>query len=135
MLFPQGPIVEAEGASSLSSGVDYQNLYLGLQNGALHRIDVSEEASDLPPQTAIVQKFPAFAPDFRVITVDGHEIAFGLTKSGVLLANERVLVRNCTSFVLTPAHLIFTTTQHLLKFVHLTGLDGKYTHLTMKVLN
>lgn len=128
MLLPQGPIVETEGASSLSSGVDYQGLYLELQNGTLHRIDVSDVASDLPPHTALMQKFPAFAPEFKVITIDGHEIAFGLTKSGVLFANERILVRNCTSFVVTPAHLIFTTTQHLLKFVHLTSLDGKNIH-------
>ncbi|KAJ4311796.1 putative elongator complex protein 1 [Neodidymelliopsis sp. IMI 364377] len=122
-LLPQGPIVEADSASSLSNGVDYQNLYVQLQNGALHQIDTNEAASDLPPQTTLVQKFPAFAPEAKVITVDGQDLAFGLTKSGVLFANERVLVRNCTSFVLTPAHLIFTTTQHLLKFVHLTGLD------------
>jgi elongator complex protein 1 len=53
-----------------------------------------------------------------------QSVAVGLTKSGVLYANEQMLVRNCTSFVITPAHLIFTTTQHLLKFVHLTSLDG-----------
>ena len=52
-------------------------------------------------------------------------MAFGLTRSGVLYANERMLVRNCTSFVVTPVHLVFTTTQHLLKFVHLTSLDGR----------
>jgi elongator complex protein 1 len=54
-----------------------------------------------------------------------------LTKSGVLYANERTLVRNCTSFVVTPAHLIFTTTQHLLKFVHLTSPDGTLICLFM----
>ncbi|EEP80749.1 conserved hypothetical protein [Uncinocarpus reesii 1704] len=31
---------------------------------------------------------------------------------------------NCTSFLITSAHLIFTTTQHLLKFVHITNVDG-----------
>jgi elongator complex protein 1 len=51
-------------------------------------------------------------------------MTFGLTKSGVLYANERMLVRNCTSFVASTAHLIFTTTQHLLKFVHLARVDG-----------
>jgi elongator complex protein 1 len=53
-------------------------------------------------------------------------LTFGLTKSGVLYANEKILVRNCTSFALTPAHLILTTTQHLLKFIHLVGIDGMY---------
>ena len=46
-------------------------------------------------------------------------IFFYLNEQGSLFANERCLVRNCTSFLMTPAHLIFTTSQHLLKFVHL----------------
>ena len=50
-----------------------------------------------------------------------HEqyIIFRLDEQGSLFANDRCLARGCTSFTLTPAHLIFTTTQ-LLKFVHLT---------------
>ncbi|KAI9714407.1 MAG: hypothetical protein M1820_000368 [Bogoriella megaspora] len=32
---------------------------------------------------------------------------------------ESLLARNCTSFLLTETHLIFTTSQHFLKFVHL----------------
>ena len=47
-------------------------------------------------------------------------ILFSLAENGSLFANERRLARNCTSFLVTPAHLIFTTSQHLLKFVHLT---------------
>jgi len=44
---------------------------------------------------------------------------FSLSENGSLFANETRLVRNCTSFLVTPAHLIFTTSQHLLKFVHM----------------
>ena len=72
MLLPLGPLIENDGISSLASGVDYQNLYVQLQNGAIHRVDTSEAASDLPPQTALAQKFPAFAPDFKVANVDGQ---------------------------------------------------------------
>ena len=63
-------------------------------------------------------------------TVDGSDpgegpIFFRLDGNGCLYANERCLVRNCTSFLVTPAHLIFTISQHLLKFVHLEGgVDG-----------
>lgn len=58
---------------------------------------------------------------------DIHQhILFSLTRSGALYANKRLLAKNCTSFILTAAHLIFTTTQHLLKFVHLTTVDGMY---------
>lgn len=70
MLLPQGPIVEAESVSSLTTDVDYQSLYLQLQNGSLHRIDTNEAASDLPPQTSLTQKFLAFAPEAKVVTVD-----------------------------------------------------------------
>ncbi|KAK8039223.1 iki3 [Apiospora rasikravindrae] len=53
---------------------------------------------------------------------------YGLTRNGHLYANgsvgrSRLLVKNCTSFLVTPDHLIFTTTNHLLKFVHLTEID------------
>lgn len=44
---------------------------------------------------------------------------FSLSENGSLFANETRLVRNCTSFLVTPVHLIFTTSQHLLKFVHM----------------
>ncbi|KAK8077427.1 IKI3 family protein [Apiospora saccharicola] len=54
---------------------------------------------------------------------------YGLTRNGHLYANgsagkSRLLVKNCTSFLVTPDHLIFTTTNHLLKFVHLTEIEG-----------
>ncbi|KAL6714895.1 putative elongator complex protein 1 [Lecanora helva] len=51
-----------------------------------------------------------------------EEITFSLSENGSLFANERRLARNCTSFLVTPAHLILTTSQHLLKFVHLPCL-------------
>ncbi len=65
--------------------------------------------------------------------INGHEdlpepstfIVFGLSTSGSLYANGRLLTKNCTSFVVTAAHLIFTTTQHLLKFVHIADVEGR----------
>ena len=47
-----------------------------------------------------------------------HKVS--LTPKGTLYINGTLLARECTSYILTDAHLIFTTTQHLLKFVHLT---------------
>lgn len=55
------------------------------------------------------------------------DVIFSLAENGSLFANERRLARKCTSFLATPAHLIFTTSQHLLKFVHLTGdIEGEF---------
>ncbi|MCJ1283838.1 hypothetical protein MMC26_003169 [Xylographa opegraphella] len=57
-------------------------------------------------------------------TDDGSlTIAFGLTPNGSLYANSRRLAKDCTSFLVTPAHLIFTTTQNLLKFVHMVQVE------------
>lgn len=66
-------------------------------------------------------KFPAALPYVDIAVVGEEHVAFGLSRTGTLYANSRVLVKNCTSFVLTPAHLIFTTTTHLIKFVHITS--------------
>lgn len=48
---------------------------------------------------------------------------FSLSSNGRLFAEKRLLASNCTSFLVTPAHLIFTTTQHLLKFVHMADVE------------
>lgn len=57
---------------------------------------------------------------------DDGLIFFGLFDSGLLSANGIVLARNCTSFLVTPDHLIFTTGQHLLKFVHMAAVEGMF---------
>lgn len=56
---------------------------------------------------------------------DGNPVAFGLSRNGHLYADKRLLVKNCTSYLVTPDHLIFTTTNHLLKFIHRTEVEGK----------
>ncbi|KAL8822745.1 MAG: hypothetical protein Q9191_006525 [Dirinaria sp. TL-2023a] len=68
----------------------------------------------------------------KTIWINGKEVAgsskstFSLSSAGRLSAktpNEVVeLVRNCTSFLVTPAHLILTTSQSILKFVHLEDM-------------
>lgn len=58
---------------------------------------------------------------------------FSLAENGSLFANGRCLARQCTSFLVTPAHLIFTTSQHLLKFVHLGNEDSGMWSATVLV--
>ena len=53
------------------------------------------------------------------------QIFFYLTENGSLFADNRCLAKNCTSFLVTPAHLIFTISQHLLKFVHMGSEAGR----------
>lgn len=69
-------------------------------------------------------RLPAYLPWSEVVDLAGNVIAFGLSRNGHLYANSRLLLKNCTSFLITHAHLIVTTTNHLVKFIHLTDVDG-----------
>lgn len=73
--------------------------------------------------------FPLFLPWVEIASIGPRRIAFGLSNNGHLYANSRLLLKNCTSFLLTPAHVIFTTTNHLLKFIHITNVEGKLCSL------
>ncbi|EXJ58709.1 hypothetical protein A1O7_06138 [Cladophialophora yegresii CBS 114405] len=48
-----------------------------------------------------------------------HKVS--LEPKGGLYIDDTLLTREVTSYVLTSAHLVFTTSSHLLKFVHLTN--------------
>ncbi|KAI1132148.1 elongator complex protein [Nemania abortiva] len=63
-------------------------------------------------------------PWSEILDLAGNIIAIGLSRNGHLYANTRLLLKNCTSFLITPAHLIITTTNHLLKFIHLADVDS-----------
>ena len=57
------------------------------------------------------------------------QVTFALTRRGLLYADDICLARDCTSFVATVAHLIFTTSQHLIKFVHMGKANGRSSFL------
>ncbi|KAI1083926.1 IkappaB kinase complex, IKAP component [Whalleya microplaca] len=69
-------------------------------------------------------RLPTQLPWSEVIDLAGNVIAVGLSRNGHLYANSRLLLKNCTSFLVTPAHIIVTTTNHLVKFIHLTDVDS-----------
>ncbi|KAL2867913.1 Elongator subunit IKI3 [Aspergillus lucknowensis] len=54
---------------------------------------------------------------------DDEAVLISLSRTGSLYANMTLLAKNCTSFLLTPSHVIFTTSLHLLKFVHLVRAE------------
>jgi elongator complex protein 1 len=70
-------------------------------------------------------RFPVPCPLFEVVEVREYAVAFGLSRNSHLYANSRLLVKNCTSYLVTPSHLIYTTNNHLIKFVHLSDPTGK----------
>lgn len=58
-------------------------------------------------------------PSLTLQAVYAGDMLVRMDEKSALYANERCLVKNCTSFLVSPNHLIFTTSQNLLKFVHL----------------
>ncbi|THW99856.1 IkappaB kinase complex, IKAP component [Aureobasidium pullulans] len=110
------------GAGSLFSAMDLSNACFEDSHGGVY--EVTAAAS-----TSLLAKLPVHCPWTEVWKDDETIIVFGLSAGGTLFgyrksseddkAQECLQIRNCTSFLTTPAHLIFTTTQHLLKFVHL----------------
>lgn len=89
------------------------------RSGKLFRLSQKDDA--LGP---MVVRFPLQLPWVETFEIGGEFIAFGLSRSGHLYANSQLLVKNCTSFLVTCDHLIFTTSNHLLKFVHLGRPEG-----------
>jgi elongator complex protein 1 len=112
----------SSGASSLFSAVDFSSTCFEDGNGGVYELGASASAS-------MLAKLPVHCPWTEVWRDDETTIVFGLSAGGTLFgyrkspddekAHECLQIRNCTSFLTTPAHLIFSTTQHLLKFVHL----------------
>jgi elongator complex protein 1 len=70
-------------------------------------------------------RFPTHLPWWEITFIQGRALACGLARNGTLYANSRMLSKNCTSFLVTPSHLVFTTNNHFVKFVHLSHADGK----------
>nr|XP_036585890.1 Elongator complex protein 1 [Colletotrichum truncatum]KAF6796081.1 Elongator complex protein 1 [Colletotrichum truncatum] len=83
------------------------------RSGKLYRL-VSKQAPEL-----LATQLSTQLPWCEVRDINGRTVALGMTRNGHLYANSRQLAKNCTSFVVTPAHIIFTTNNHFLKFVHL----------------
>ncbi|KAF6816844.1 elongator complex protein (IKI3 family protein) [Colletotrichum sojae] len=83
------------------------------RSGKLYRLLGKEGPSLLGTQLS------AQLPWCEVQDVNGQTVAVGMTRNGHLYANSKQLAKNCTSFAVTPAHIIFTSNNHFLKFVHL----------------
>lgn len=98
---------------------DLGDAYFQTKSGKTVRLS-SQDSSLVPLTTG----FPLQLPWVETVQIEDDIVAFGLSRSGHLYANSRQLVKNCTSFLVTCDHLVFTTSNHFLKFVHLGRPEG-----------
>lgn len=87
--------------------------------------DHSGRLFDLTSNQVIASGFASFLPHFEALQVQETLFCLGQSRNGHLYCGSKLLAKNCTSFVATSTHLILTTTNHFLKFVHLTDGYGK----------
>ncbi|ROT43726.1 IKI3 family protein [Sodiomyces alkalinus F11] len=108
-------IDRSEPISSISS-------YCGLPDIGAYAQDRSGKLYNLSGQQGLMPlglRLPVQLPWCQLVAVGDNTVAVGMARNGRLYADSRLIAKNCTSFVVTDAHIIFTTTNHFLKFVHL----------------
>ena len=121
----QGPVLtDISSIAAISSFLHDCTTHTFLQGRHGELASIDQDDDNLAHAIAATSS-PNYLPWLEIVPHNDRYIAFGLTPHGHLYANSRQLVKNCTSFVVTPAHLIFTTTTHMLKFVHITDVNGR----------
>ncbi|KAF7186676.1 Elongator complex protein 1 [Pseudocercospora fuligena] len=91
---------------------NHQRLLLENNKGVIHDLKTKE----------LLGTLPIACPDLEVWQTEDITIVFGLTATGMLHVKsdiQALKVSGCTSFAVTATHLIYTTSSHLIKFVHL----------------
>ncbi|CCH62948.1 hypothetical protein TBLA_0I02920 [Henningerozyma blattae CBS 6284] len=122
----------------LKTSFDYNFFVYETRDGSIMQLD-------LEGQFTPITKFPQLVRDFRVIRVDNQHstleyeddvlnkwnsqhpelVAFGITNTGKLFANDVQLTNAVTSLEVTNSFLLFTTVQNNLQFVHLNSTQFK----------
>ena len=108
-----------------SAGSHYLNNDLDMVNGS-DIGDIATTSRSLAKAAAFrLQKVGAINLDVSAPNEETgyQELLISLTRQGNLYVSGRRLATSCTSFMLTTNHLLFTTSQHFLKFVHLVDVS------------
>ena len=71
-LFSQGPILETARVSSITSSVEFQNLYVHFQDGSTHEVLLDDPSSNATLQTSLVTRLPSTMPELKVAQMDGN---------------------------------------------------------------
>lgn len=104
----------------LKSQTDYTAAVLETLDGRVHHINGQLDFLE-------IGKFPQLCRDFEVAKTDNENnglTAFGISANGKLFANDKEIASGVTSIKVTESHLLFTTAQSQLCFMHLTSPDG-----------
>lgn len=115
----------------MKSQADFNAIALQTIDGAVYQMYSHQEIKQ-------VTKFPQLCRDFELAFTstngaveDEEEIlmtAFGISPNGKLFANEKQVASAVTSLKVTESHLLFTTAQSQLCFIHLRSATGNFEY-------
>jgi elongator complex protein 1 len=92
-------------------------------------VEIVNEIHDSSPQNQFEYEEDAPGWQYEAESADAKPannlVAFGISKNGKLFANDVLLSSAITSMALTDSHLLITTAQHTLRFVHLNRTEFK----------
>ncbi|EGV62034.1 Putative elongator complex protein 1 [Yamadazyma tenuis] len=101
---------------------DFNALILESITGSVSQIDESLTITD-------VVSFPQLCRDLEVVVnATGTLTAFGISANGKLFANDTQVAVGVTSIKVTESHLLFTTAQSKLCFIHLDSATDNYKY-------
>ncbi|CAI5759257.1 unnamed protein product [Candida verbasci] len=105
----------------LKSRADFRCVFVELVDNKIVQIDATQDLKE-------IVRFPQLCTDVEVSykeDTDEYE-AFGISKNGKLYCNEDQVVSGVTSLKITESHLLFTTVQSKLCFIHLNSSHEDY---------
>ncbi|KAK6199389.1 RNA polymerase II Elongator subunit [Scheffersomyces amazonensis] len=104
---------------------DFNEVAIECIDGRVMTISPSLDLSDVCLFPQLCREFEvANTPDEDELDTPSGWTAFGISSNGKLFANEKQIASAVTSIKVTESHLLFTTAQAQLCFVHLKSGDG-----------
>lgn len=111
----------------LKSLSDFNSSVIETLDGTVYTLDASNNLAQ-------VSKFPQLCRDIELVNArtdsgENKVTAFGISSNGKLYANDIQVATAVTSIKITESHLLFTTAQSQLCFVHLNSDHTSYDNL------
>lgn len=105
----------------LKSRADFNTVIIEFVDNRVVELDSTLDCKD-------IVKFPQLCRDIEVSFKEDTQQyeAFGISRNGKLFCNENHVVSGVTSLKITESHLLFTTVQSKLCFIHLNSSQENY---------
>lgn len=100
---------------TLFTASNHDRLLAHAATGTIHEVDLESGLLS-------VSQTSGAGSGVHVAKIRDSMSSFGLSNNGVLQihhGSQKLRIPGCTSFDIIPTHLVYTTSQHLLKFIHL----------------